>query len=160
MEQLTRQTQHLPVLPEEPIQCTRLIVTSTIGAQSYALPIEAVREVVRLPALLTLAGALPFICGMLNLRGNYIPVVDGRILMDEPYTYDLSNQIIILGHDEPQMGLLVDAVCDVFPIQNEQSRPIGHHVAAGYLTGVVTMEEGSVILFDVNALLALVPDDL
>jgi purine-binding chemotaxis protein CheW len=160
MEQLTQQAQPLSVLPEESIQRTRLIVTSTIGAQSYAIPIEAVREVVRLPALLNLAGAPPFICGMLNLRGHYISVVDGRILMNEPYTYDLGNQIIILGHDEPQMGLLVDAVCDVYPIQNEQWRSIGHHVAAGFLAGVVTTQEGSVILFDVDALLALVPDDL
>ena len=41
-----------------------LIVSFWLGPQQYGLPLEAVREVVRLPALVTLAGAVPALCGL------------------------------------------------------------------------------------------------
>jgi chemotaxis signal transduction protein len=135
-----------------------LVVTCSIGPQQYGLPIEAVREVVRLPALLTLADAPPFICGLLNLRGSYLPVLDGRVLMGETPTYTLSKQIILAGYDAPQFGLLVDEVQEVLAVQNSHWTTIGQNFAASFLHGVIYQGNQSVILFDLAALLALVPD--
>lgn len=133
-----------------------LMVTCRIGGQEYGLPIEAVREVVRLPALLSLAGAPPFLCGLLNLRGHYVPVLNGRMLVGEPVQYDLSNQIIIAGYGGPACGLLVDQVRDVEAWQPEQWQPLSNQTAAAFLQGVVDTGQAAVVLFDVAALLALV----
>lgn len=138
----------------------QLMVTCMIGPQQYGLPIEAVREVVRLPDLLTLVGAPPYFCGLLNLRGSYVSILDGRVLMSETPRYALSNQIIIAGHTQASIGLLVDEVLDVYPADLARMTPIGHHAAASFLHGVVTVQDTSVILFDIEALLALVPRDL
>jgi purine-binding chemotaxis protein CheW len=137
---------------------SQLMVTCRLGPQHYGLPIEAVREVVRLPALLSLAGAPPYVCGMLNMRGNYLPVLDGRILIGEPATYDLSNQVILAGHDTPEVGLLVDEVLEVQTLDLSRWTPL-HHQAASFLQGVINTARGSVVLFDLDALLALVPSD-
>jgi chemotaxis signal transduction protein len=146
-------------LPDGAPKNLELVVTCSIGPQQYGLPIEAVREVVRLPALLTLADAPPFLCGLLNLRGGYLPVLDGRVLMGEVPTYTLSKQIIIAGYSAPQFGLLVDEVQEVLAMQNSQWTTIGHDFAASFLHGIIHQDNQSVILFDMAALLALVPDD-
>lgn len=133
-----------------------LIVTCLLGTQQYGLPIDAVREVVRLPALLSLAGAPPYFCGLVNLRGNYMPVLDGRMLVEEPPWYDLTRQIIVIGYQRPEMGLLVDHVLDVCALQRAQWTPIAQHAAAAFLQGVVSTGPTSAIIFDVAVLLALV----
>jgi purine-binding chemotaxis protein CheW len=138
---------------------SQLMVTCRLGPQHYGLPIEAIREVVRLPALLSLAGTPPYVCGMLNLRGGYLPVLDGRTLVGAPAQYSLSNQVIIAGHDTPEIGLLVDEVLEVATLDLNRWTPVGHQAAA-FLQGVINTSKGSIILLDLDALLALVPSDI
>src|SRR5262245_31879932 len=99
-------------------------VTFRIARQQYALALDVVREIVRLPALVVLAGAPPTLCGLLNLRGRYLPVLDGSALVGEPVEYDESNQIVIAGRSQPELGLLVDQVRDVCLVAAEQITPI------------------------------------
>ncbi len=139
---------------------TALMVMCSIGTQQYSFMIEHVREVVRLPALLSLVGAPPYLCGLLNLRGAYLPILDGRVLMGLSPQHTLSSQIIIVGHTAPQSGLLVDEVHGVYALPLNSMTPITRHAAAAFLRGVVSMQDGSVILIDLNALLSLVPDDI
>ena len=84
-----------------------MIVTFQIAYQQYGLALDVALEIVRLPALIALVGAPPELCGLLNLRGQYLPVLDGRALIGEPSLYDLNSQIIIAGRDKPELGLLV-----------------------------------------------------
>ena len=82
--------QHIPEAAAEHSAESALIVSFRLGSQQYSLPVAAVCEVVRLPALVTLVGAAPALCGLLNLRGLYLPVFDGRLLIGEEAGYDLS----------------------------------------------------------------------
>src|SRR5215208_237074 len=90
-----------------------LIETFQLEHQRYGLALEVVREIVRLPALIMLAGAPPALCGLLNLRGQHLPVLDGRVLVGECSQYDLSSQIVIAGRAQPELGILVDQVNEV-----------------------------------------------
>jgi chemotaxis signal transduction protein len=132
-----------------------LIVTFQLGHQHYGLPLAVVHEIVRLPALTQLAGAPPALCGLLNLRGQHLPVLDGRVLVGEPALYDLANQIVIAGRGQPEFGLLVDQVHDVYTVAAEPIVPISRPDVAPFLTHVFTMADGSVLLFDLPALLGL-----
>jgi purine-binding chemotaxis protein CheW len=132
-----------------------LIVTFQIGHQQYGLPLAVVLEIVRLPALVTLAGAPATLCGLLNLRGRYLPVLDGRTLVGEPPLYDVSCQIVIAGREKPELGLLVDRVRDVRATVASRITEINQNHVAAFLTNVFESEDGSVLLFDLAALLAL-----
>jgi len=132
-----------------------VIVSFRLGPQEYGLPVEAVREVVRLSALITLADPAPALCGLLNLRGYYLPVLDGRALVGEAPRYDLSNQIIIVGHTRPKLGLLVDQVNEVATFGRASRAPIQRGVAAPLLDSVINSDQGSMILLDVAVLAAL-----
>lgn len=132
-----------------------VIVSFWLGPQQYGLPVEVVREVVRVPALVALAGAAPTLCGLLNLRGDYLPVLDGRMLMGETPRYELSDQILIVGDAQPQLGLLVDQVNGVATFALADCTPIRPGVAATLLDSLINSEQGAIILLNLAALTVL-----
>lgn len=154
-----------PMLPvaESSLPDTILLVTFSMEHQWYGLPLASVLQVIRLPALLTLAGAPPILCGMLNLHGQYLPVLSGRSLVNLPQEYAVNNQILIVGHMQspgvPCFGLLVDQVHDVYTSHRTQFTPLARHTAAAFLRGVFQIQERSVLLCDVQELLALIPGE-
>ncbi|NJN65198.1 MAG: chemotaxis protein CheW [Chloroflexaceae bacterium] len=159
-------TAHLQPLPQEkPPNGTLLTVTFRIGPQLYGLPVSEVVEIVRLPALLTLAGSPPAIIGLLNLRGYYVPVLDGATLVDEPPSYDVSNQIVIAGQTGqgmqkgemvPLLGVRVDQVVDVHTFQTNQITALDPSIAAPLLRGVINASDRSVFLFNLASLQTMV----
>jgi purine-binding chemotaxis protein CheW len=142
---------------------TLLTVTFRIGRQQYGLPVSVVIEIVRLPALLTLAGAPPAIIGLLNLRGHYLPVLDGSILIDEQPSYDLNSQIVVAGRIalngsvEPILGLRVDQVIDVRTLHMNRTTMLDRSVSASFLKYVFNTDDGSLLLFDMDVLMTMVP---
>jgi purine-binding chemotaxis protein CheW len=134
-----------------------LVVTFQIAQQRYALPVEVVCEIIRIPALVALAGAPPTLCGLLNLRGQFLPVLDGRALVGEPVECDLNSQIVIAGSKWPQLGLLVDQVSDVRSVPAGRLVPISRADVAPFLAGVFEQDGESVLVFDLAALLTLMP---
>jgi purine-binding chemotaxis protein CheW len=134
-----------------------MLVTFQLAHQSYGLPLRTVIEIVQLPALVTLVGAPPTLCGLLNLRGQYLPVLDGRTLVGELPHYALSNQIVIAGHNQPELGLLVDQVQEVCSVVANQIMPITRQDAAAFLSGICMHADRSILLFNLPVLLALTP---
>ncbi len=138
-------------------QQTIQVVTCLIGPQEYGIPVAHVREIVRLPALLALAGAPESCCGMLQLRGGYIPVLDGRVIINLPPTYSLHNQVIIIGQDNAEMGLLVDHVNHVQVLPINQWTPFTKESATPILQGIITSEDRAVLLFNLDYMKQLMP---
>jgi purine-binding chemotaxis protein CheW len=134
-----------------------LSVTFTIGRQHYGLPVEHVTEIVLRPALVELAGAPPFLRGLLNLRGSYLPVLDLNVLLGEQPQEDLNSHVIIAGRESPELGLLVEQVRDVRAYEPEQVTPLNQGTAAAFLTGVINDKPGSIVLLDLQELLMLTP---
>ena len=134
---------------------TLMIVTFQIGHQQYSLPVAAVCEVVRLSALVTLVGAAPALCGLLNLRGLYLPVFDGRLLVGEAAGYDLSKQIVIVGRVRPELGVIVDQVHGVVRRGGVSSAPLARPLAGTLIESVCEADHGSIIGISLTALLAL-----
>jgi chemotaxis signal transduction protein len=139
-------------------------VTFVIGTQEYGLPVADVMEIVPIPAMLILAGAPAYVAGLLNRRGRYLPVLDGRILLGEPARYDLDRYVIIAGrasaHEEhvtPLIGILVDQVCDVRMFEPASLTPLGAGAAAPFLDSIARWADHSVLLFKLEEVLALVP---
>ncbi len=130
------------------------------GAQAYAIELLKIREVVLPSPLLALRGAAPCLAGVMNLRGQVVPVVDlGLQLGDAPVTESIATRIIVLEDNGDVLGLRVSSVEDVVLIGDAQiegthtSRlaPVGDHRIRGIarIGGVV------MLLLDANRLMAL-----
>lgn len=132
-----------------------LVVTCRIAGQSYALPITAVLQVVRLPQLTYLVGTPPEICGFLNLRGALLPVVSGRILVGAAQEWNLDSHVVIIGDGSgrPALGLLVDTVDQVQRCAVDSFVPLNH--GAAYISGALRSQVEQALLFDPQLLIAL-----
>jgi purine-binding chemotaxis protein CheW len=127
------------------------IVTFRIGRQYYALPLDAVSQVVRLPDLTDIAGATASLAGMLNLRGAFLPVIDGHALMGVTSGYTLDSSILVIALDgAPALGLLADEVDAVKQIPATGIASLIN--SAPFISGIMRDSERSVILLDPGAL--------
>ena len=110
---------------EEETALRREFVTFLLGGDAYALPIERVREIVRLRPLTPIPRVPSAIRGVISLRGEMVQVLDLRRrlgLPDQPTTR--SSRIVVLhGDDGSVSGLLVDSVRDVLRLGEDQIRP-------------------------------------
>jgi chemotaxis signal transduction protein len=147
-----------PPAPSPIVHQDALIVTFQLEHQRYGLALDVVREIIRLPALTMLAGAPPALCGLLNLRGQHLPVLDGRVLVGECRQYNLSSQIVIAGQARAELGLLVDQVDEVCAVAADRITPINRTDIAPFLTKVFVLADMSVLLFDLTKLVALTSD--
>ncbi len=91
------------------------------GGQAYALELLKIREVVRPMPLLSLRGAVPSVAGVMNLRGQVVPVIDlGVQLGESPAPDAAGTRIIVLEERGEVLGLRVCGVEDVVIINDAQ----------------------------------------
>jgi purine-binding chemotaxis protein CheW len=95
-----------------------------IGEDMFGLPVTAVSEVVRMPESLgTLPRAPAFIEGIMNLRGQAIPVIDQRRRFDAPADANIRRRVIIVSLADMQAGFVVDGVSDVVRVRRDSLQP-------------------------------------
>ena len=84
-----------------------------LGDDEFGLPIECVDEVARVPDQITRLPKTPkFLEGIVNLRGEVLPVVDQRRRFDMPAAAQAeSRRLIVVRTDRHRAGLIVDAEC-------------------------------------------------
>ena len=101
-------------------------ITFRMGARELAAPLEQVREVVRAVGVQSLVGVRAPVTGLLELRGDPLPVVDLRSLPDDD---DLGDVLVLVGDDDGPLGLAVDQVVEVTGadslVVDEAPRPLG-----------------------------------
>jgi len=150
MEQARQQTPTTSVAQE--------FLTFTLGDENYALDILKVKEIRGYEAPTRIANAPPFIKGVINLRGDIVPIVDLRIKFNlGQATYDEFTIVIVLHIHNRIVGIVVDGVSDVVSLSKEQLRPppdFGVAFDSRYLLGLATINEQMIILVDINELIS------
>jgi purine-binding chemotaxis protein CheW len=93
----------------------RVFLVFRLGGDEYGLPIEAVVEVAELPSQITRLPKTPkFLEGIVNLRGEVLPVIDQRRRFDLPPADRLDlRRLIVVKTQKHRAGLIVDGVSDV-----------------------------------------------
>jgi purine-binding chemotaxis protein CheW len=136
------------------------LVVCRIGLQDYALPLDAALRVVRLPALTAVPDSRPEVCGLINLNGRHLPVIDGWRLVGEPPHYDVTNHIVIIGDDQdhatPALGLLVDEVYGLAQHPSSAIHPLRDNYAGALFCGIIHLEQRSCLVFNVAELRRMV----
>lgn len=133
-------------------------VVFVIGRESYAVPIDAVQEIVRVPEITAVPDAPRYLEGVINLRGRIVPVMDLRSRLRLPrLDRTRSSRALILQHSGSAMGLIVDAVQEVrkLPVDALEAPP-DMIAAAGvaYITAVAKAGERLIIFLDMAAILS------
>ena len=133
-------------------------LTFTLGNENYALDILTVKEIRGYESVTKIANAPAFIKGVINLRGDIVPIVDLRIKFGVgDAAYDEFTIVIVLHISNRIVGIVVDGVSDVVSLSKDQLRPppdFGVTFDSRYLLGLATINEQMIILVDINELIS------
>lgn len=126
-----------------------------LGSERYGLPIANVQSIIRYEPPTPVPHAPESVEGVINLRGQVIPVVDlQRRLLAEPTVPGTTTRVIVAESTAGLVGLMVDAVSGVVTVAPEEVRPAPDAVlcaeTAEAFTGVVPRENGLIILLDAD----------
>ena len=97
-----------------------------------------------------------YIKGIINLRGQILPVVDIRLYMGKPaLEYNSKTCFIVLNVDDLPVCIVVDSVQQVIDIDLQDVRPIPIKRRQKLLDGMITLENGTVLMsFDCKSLVS------
>lgn len=129
------------------------------GTQAYALELLKVQEVVLPVPLLPLRGTAPAMLGIMNLRGQVVPVMDlGLHLGAAAAEDDSQTRIVVLEEDGETIGLRVSAVEDVANLTDSQIEPPDTaricQISNDLFRGVARVSQRPMILLDATRLLS------
>ncbi|MBI1308818.1 MAG: chemotaxis protein CheW [Proteobacteria bacterium] len=132
------------------------LVTFELFGEIFALPILDVREIIRMTTITPVPQAPPFVEGVINLRGQIIPVVDLRKrfgLTSEKAGEDTRIIVVELGNNMV-IGLIVDAVREVERIPTDTINPppalVAGSIGSEYIKGISNHEDKMIVHIDMR----------
>jgi len=134
------------------------LVVFMMNEEEFACDINNVREVVKMLKVTPLPSSINFVEGVINMRGEVIPVIDlrKRFGLAEGERTD-ANRIIIAEMNDKMFGLIVDAVSEVARLPNEQIQEAPDQVAGGrtdLIKGVGKIDDRMIIILDIEHILS------
>lgn len=134
-----------------------------LGEEEYAVDITRVQEIRVWERLTRLPAVPPFLKGVLNLRGDIVPVIDLRLRFKlAGPSYGKKTVIVVLRVDDggrfKSMGVVVDGVSDVYPFHRDAllSAPsVGGSIDPEAVLGLATVGGAMLVVLDVDRLLDL-----
>jgi purine-binding chemotaxis protein CheW len=138
---------------DDPKNLQRSLTFESGGLIMY-LSTEYVIEIINDHSITSLPMVPDYVKGVINLRGQILPIVDIRILMGtEAHDYTSKTCIIVLNIDDTPMGIIVDTVRQVVDIDLDEVKPIPMKRQKKLLNGTLNMDDGTVAMsFDCDAL--------
>ena len=133
-----------------------------LGAELFGVDVLMVQEIIRKSPITSVPNAPAFIEGVINLRGNIVPVIDlrKRLNLDlEKVASEINQRILVISVDGRITGFIVDSVSKVMKISTDDIEPPPEIVVAGlkskYIHGVCKIAEQILILLDFNRILQI-----
>lgn len=130
----------------------------TIGTVSYALEVGIVTEIIGLQNITPVPNVPKFIKGVINLRGKVIPVMDVRVRFSlEEHPYHDRTCIIVIEVEGAAVGLVVDAVSEVFdlpPANIEPTPSLGQSAEGRCISGLGKVGDEVKLILDAKQLLS------
>ncbi|WP_077210831.1 chemotaxis protein CheW [Bacillus dakarensis] len=133
------------------------VIVFMLKDQQYGVNLQQVLSIERLQAITHVPQTSSFIKGVMNLRGDIIPIIDlmerlsvGSMVQDD------STRVLIVEIDTYKIGLVVDTATDVIDLESSMIEPapsIIGGVKSEYIKGVAKLEGGLLVLLDLEHVL-------
>ena len=135
----------------------RRYVSFSLGAARYCIPVEEVLQILRHENLMEIPKAPPFIEGVINLRGDVVPVVSLRERFGIGKTAELRKQRIIVAQVEGRLyGLAVDDVREIVEIDDaavRDDRPQAIGAGSAFVRGMAQLGADLCMILDLPGVL-------
>lgn len=128
-----------------------------LDEESYGVDIMNVKEIIEYKEAVKVPNALDFVEGIINLRGDIVPIVNlKKRLKTGNTTFTKDTRVIVINMGDKQVGFMVDEASQVMRISEENIEPAPELIAGidkRYIMGVGKLEDKIVILLDLEYIL-------
>jgi len=133
-------------------------LTFKLGDEIFALDVVQVREVLDLSTITKVPGAPEFMRGVINVRGNVVPVMDLRLKFGLSKTENtVDTRIVVmelfLDGETTVLGAMADSVDEVIELDPTQIEPppkIGSRWKTEFIKGIGKNNDLFIIILDIN----------
>ncbi len=139
----------------------RQLVVFQLGGEGYCVDINKVREINRVVEITHIPQSPPFVEGVINLRGQIIPIIDLRRRFDLTANLDKESndtRIMVVDTNGTLVGFIVDAVREVLRISTDKIEPTPDLVTSDidrkYIEGVATVDDRLLIILNSDLIFA------
>ena len=140
-----------------PILAEQEVLSFQLGDEEYAIPLRCVREIRSYQPPTRLAGSHKDLLGVIDLRGEIVPLLDLRRRFELPLAEFNHFTITIVIHvDGRPFAVVVDSVCDVVALTPAQVRsmpPLSGTEEQRHLTAICCVGPRRLVLLDIESLL-------
>jgi purine-binding chemotaxis protein CheW len=137
----------------------RQFISFSVGDEEYGLELLRVKEVIRVREITWLPKAPSFVKGIINLRGDVIPIIDLRDKFGlEAKENTAMTRVIVVEVEGRLMGMVVDSASQVVRIPADQidpPPPVLGGLSQEFITGVGKLEDKLIILLNADAILTV-----
>src|SRR3989338_4391320 len=131
------------------------ILTFKVGPESFCLDVHCVTGIEQAPKITSVPLSEKHLLGMMNLRGQIIPVIDLRILFNQDNRQKTKEQCYIFIHTaKGQIACLVDAVYDVVDCSNikfDQDNNLATTLQKeGYIENVFKLNDDIIFIINIE----------
>lgn len=136
-------------------------LTFILSDDEYCIEILKVKEIMGITEITEIPQTPDFIKGVINLRGNIIPIIDLRIKFGmEAQIYNNRTCIVVVEiefeGEQTHMGLVVDTIKEVISIPEEKIAQVPYinaKIQSDFIKGIAEMESGIKIILDIIKIL-------
>lgn len=132
-------------------------IVTQLGEEQYGIDIKFVYNIVRMQKITRVPKVSEYIRGVINLRGEVIPIISLRIKMGlQEDTITKKTRIIILRIEQHEsIGILVDEVKEVVTLDEEHIEKMTYSKDSKekFLSGVGKVDDRLISLMDIHAVL-------
>jgi purine-binding chemotaxis protein CheW len=137
---------------------TRQYLTFRLGEEVFATDVATVREVLDLTTITRIPRTPDFMSGVINLRGNVVPVVDLRLCFEMSKTEKSVNTCIVVLEMMVEgaatvIGALADSVEEVIDLEPDQIQPapkIGTQIRTDFIKGMGKRDAQFIMILDID----------
>jgi purine-binding chemotaxis protein CheW len=134
-------------------------LTFNLQKEIYGVDIAFVRQIISIQEITPIPDQPSYVKGIINLRGEIIPVIDLRIKFNKPEKeYDEKTCIIILDVEDKSIGIIVDNVAEVVTLTDNEISSIpefNKNSDGGFIQGIGKQNNEVFILLKCNELVEL-----
>lgn len=135
-------------------ETTQFIVIK-LGDEQYGINIKYIDNILRMQHITRVPKVESYLKGVINLRGEVVPVMSIRIKMGLPedVVTKTSRIIIIKLEQQGYIGIIVDEVKEVVTLEADQIDKVSYEVKeekGNFISGIGKCEDGLISLLDLN----------
>ncbi len=148
------------------INQTRQYLTFKLGDEVFAMDVAKVREVLDFNSITKIPRTPDFMTGVINLRGNVVPVIDLRLCLSMSKTEKTVNTCIVVmdmmaDGESTVIGALADSVEEVIDLDADQIQPppkIGTKIRVDFIKGMGKRDTQFILILDIDRVFSI--DDM